>query len=168
MVTGTEVLGAAQGLKLAFDMLQGLNATAKAAAINEVKVALTQHIIEAQQALTAAGIAQANAAETIRDLEKRIVQFENWDAERERYELADAGQRSFAYRLKPEMENGQPAHWICPHCYERREKSIMRHEKTSEGRCEFLACHPCGLELVVFGVRPSASQKRAGTWGRTR
>ena len=49
MVSGTELIGAYQGLKSAFDVLQGLNAASKEAAINQVKVDLTRHILEAQQ-----------------------------------------------------------------------------------------------------------------------
>ena len=167
MVSGTELMGAYQGLKIGLGMLQGLNAAAKEAAINEVKVQLTQHIIEAQQALTAAGMAQADAAEKICALEQQIVQFENWQAERERYELADTGQGSLAYRLKSVVEDGEPPHWLCPHCYEGRKKSIMKHEKLPVGRCDTLVCHPCGLELVVRGVRLQAAPKgRAGSFGR--
>ena len=167
MVSGTELMGAYQGLKIGLGMLQGLNAAAKEAAINEVKVQLTQHIIEAQQALTAAGMAQADAAEKIRTLEQQIVQFENWQAERERYELKDTGQGSLAYALKEGVEPSEPPHWLCPHCYEGRKKSIMKHEKLPVGRCYTLVCHPCGLELVAKGIRLQAAPKgRAGPFGR--
>ena len=157
MVTGTEVMAAFQSLKAGLGLLQTLNATAKAAAINEVKVQLTQHIIEAQQALTAAGMAQANAAETIRDLEQQIVQFENWQAERERYELADTGKGSLAYRLKVGMENGEPPHWLCPACYQQGKKSILKHEHLTAGRIETLNCHPCGMDILVVGSRLSSN-----------
>ena len=116
MVTGTEVVAAYQGLKTGLGVLQALHATAKGAAINEIKFQLTQHILDAQQALTAAGNAQAEAAQTIRNLEQRIMELENWDAQSESYELADTGQGSLAYRYKGAVEGGEPAHWLCPHC----------------------------------------------------
>ena len=160
MVTGLEITAAYQGLKAGLGLLQTLNATAKTAAVNEVKVQLTQVIIEAQQALAAASMAQANAAETIRDLEQQVMQFENWQTQREHYELADTGQGSLAYRYKAAVEGGEPPHWLCPNCYEHRQKSIMKHEKLPVGRCDTLVCHPCGLELVTRGVRMQAAPSR--------
>ncbi|MCZ8171256.1 MAG: hypothetical protein O9272_05905, partial [Brevundimonas sp.] len=153
-------------LKAAYDLIQGLNAAAKEVAVNQVKVDLTRHILEAQQALMAASSAQADAAQAIKNLEQRLMEFENWEAERKRYELADTGKGSVAYRLREGMEAGEPAHWLCPHCFEKRKKSIMKHETIPQGRANILVCHPCGLEVVTSGVRfdrqPSVQIPRGG------
>lgn len=162
MVTGSELLGAAQGLKFAFDALQRLNSAAKAAAINEVKIALTQHIIEAQQALTAAGIAQANAAETIRDLEQQIADMEDWKGEKERYQLKAVDTGAFAYMHKPGMENGEPAMWLCQTCFEKRHKSPLQFREQlkshsgGRGLHSSWACNQCKTGIVVHYNRNPA------------
>ena len=158
MVSGTEIMVAYQGLKIAFDLLQGLNATSKEAAINEVKVQLTRHILEAQQTLTAANAAQSDAAERIRSLEQEIVRLKDWEADKQRYELKDTGQGSLAYALKPSMDQGEPEHWLCPACYQQGKKSILKHETIPEGRARSLVCHPCGMDIITRGVRPVRGQ----------
>nr|WP_166179170.1 hypothetical protein [Altererythrobacter segetis] len=166
-MTGIEISGAVGGLKAAFDLVQGLHSTAKSAAINQVQIELGKHIFDAQTALTALSAAQADAADRIRQLEQQIVNLENWETEKKRYELAEAGQGSVAYRLKSGMEDGQPAHWICPQCYEDGQKSILKHEHLTVGRCEILACNRCGLELVTSGRRLEPP-RTAGSFGRGR
>lgn len=157
MVTGSEIMAAYQGLKAGFDILQRLNAASKEAAINEVKVTLGRHILDAQQALTAANAAQADTAETIRQLEQKIVQLENWEADKQRYVLTDTGRGTLAYRLKEGMENGEPAHWLCPNCYQQGKKSILKHEFIATGRVQTLVCHPCGMDILVEGLRNDRS-----------
>lgn len=164
MVSGVEIVGAYQGLKTAFDLVQGLNATAKEVAINQVKFELGRHILDAQQTLTAANAAQADSAERIRQLEQQIVALKDWSAEQHRYELKDTGQGTLAYALKPSMGNGEPEHWLCPNCYQQGKKSILKHETIPAGRARTLVCHPCGMDIVTSGVRRDVP--RAGAFGR--
>ena len=161
MVTGAEIISAAQGLKTAFDLLQGLNATAREAAINEVKVELTRHILEAQQALTTAGIAQADSAQRIRDLEQQIVSLENWEREKERYQLTAIGSVAVAYTHKPGMENGEPTHWLCQPCFEVGHKVALQFvdvSKTAGGRGmkSTWQCSRCGNAIKAgMSAKPS-------------
>lgn len=60
-------------LKAAFDLAKGLNAVENAATINELKLSLQSHILEAQQSLFAAQEAQAATAKRIADLEAQCV-----------------------------------------------------------------------------------------------
>ena len=161
-----EISAGLSGLKAAKDMIQALHGIQSAVAINDVKFALQGHLLEAQQGLFAAQEAQSAAAKRIAELEQQIVQLKDWEGEKQRYELKDTGQGSLAYALKEVVEGGEPAHWLCPHCYENRKKSILKHEKLSAGRCETLSCHPCGLEIVTHGSRISDPPRRAGAFGR--
>ena len=157
MVTGAEIMAAFQGLKTGLGMLQALNATAKAAAINEVKVQLTQHILEAQQALTAAGMAQADAAQRIAKLEQQIAGMEDWETEKQRYQLKAIDAGAFAYMHKAGMECGEPAMWLCQTCFEKRHKSPLqfrgqdRGSGASGGRGSHSrwGCNQCKAEVVA-------------------
>ena len=148
-----EISAGLNSLKLAKDFVQALNGVQTAAAINDVKLTLQGHILDAQQALFTAQEAQSAAARRIAELEQHIVQLERWSAEKERYQLEDAGQGSVAYHLKPGMEPGEPDHWICPACYEKGQKSILKHETLPTGGAQTLVCHPCGFDIVTQGVR---------------
>lgn len=153
MVGITEISAGLSSLKAAFGIAKGLNAAATQASINEVKVELTQHILEAQAALTAAYEAQSATAERIRELEQEIVRLKDWKADKQRYELKDTGQGTPAYAPKAGMENGEPSHWLCPACYQQGKKSILQHEHLATGRVETLVCHPCGMDILVIGHR---------------
>lgn len=76
-------------LKAASDVAKGLNAANTQTLINDIKISLQAHILEAQQALTSAQEAQTACAQRIRDLEKQIAEFETWETEKERYELTE-------------------------------------------------------------------------------
>lgn len=140
-------------LKAAKDMIQALNGMQTAAAINDVKLSLQGHLLDAQQGLFAAQEAQSAATEHIAALEQEIVQLKNWEAEKKRYELKDTGQGSLAYALKESVETGEPPHWICPQCYEDGKRSILKHETLPVGRAETLVCHRCGFDIVMRGQR---------------
>ena len=143
MVGMSEAMAAYQGLKTGFDLLQGLNAAAKGAAINDVKFKLGQHILDAQAALTAANSAQADAAETIRQLEQEIVRLKQWEGEKERYELKRYNPGSLAYSLKPDMAQGEPPHRLCANCYQQGKKAILQATHRTPGRYREHICPSC-------------------------
>lgn len=135
--------------------------------MNDAKLSLQGHILDAQQSLFTAQELQAAATKRIDELEQQIEKLRDWSADQQRYELADTGQGSLAYRLKEDMANGEPPHWICPNCYQNGKKAIMKEEALPIGRAETLACHPCGLDIVTCGVRHNQKPPRS-TSGRLR
>lgn len=162
-----EISAGLGSLKTAKDFIQALNGIQTAAAVNDAKLTLQGLILDAQQGLFAAQELQASAAIRIHELEQQIAKLKDWSADQQRYELADTGQGSLAYRLKPDMANGEPPHWICPNCYQNGKKAIMKEETLAIGRTETLVCHPCGLDIVTSGVRRDQNPPRA-TSGRSR
>jgi len=147
MVTGTEIMGAYQGLKAAFGIVEGINATAKEAAINEVKVNLTRHILDAQSTLLSANEAQLAVVQRIADLEQEIMRLKDWSAERESYQLVSIARIAFAYMPKSGMENGQPAHWLCTNCFDHGRKSFMQHKGSMTET--LYCCNACKAEFRV-------------------
>lgn len=145
--------------KTAFDIAKGLKD------INDATVR-NGAIIELQEMILAAREQQSATLERISDLEKELARFENWETEKQRYELANVGRGAMAYRLKPAMADGQPLHCACANCFERREKSFLQPETRMPGGSQYLVCHGCGSELLINGARHSgplpthASNKR--------
>ena len=158
-----EISAGLGGLKAAKDMLQALHGMQTAAQVNDVKLTLQGHLLDAQQGLFAAQEAQTAATQRITALEQEIVQLKDWEAERQRYELKDAGQGSIAYSLKDGMGGGEPPHWLCPNCYQHGQKAILKHEHSIQGRCDTLVCNECNLDIVTQGRRvnsPPVSGRR--------
>ena len=152
MVGVLEIKAAYDSAKAAFQIAEGISSLKTEAAVNTAVIDLQRHVVDAQRGLSA-------SLETIDELEKEIVRLKDWAAEKQNYELAVTGQGSLAYKLKEGVEPPQPAHWICPQCYEDGKKSILKHETLPVGRAETLVCHRCGYDVVTRGVRHDQKQR---------
>jgi hypothetical protein len=151
MVTGTEIMGAYQGLKATLDIVKGLNAAATNATVNEVKVALTQHILDAQVTLLSANEAQATAVHRITDLEQEIARLKDWSTGKERYELKGYYPGTFAYALKPSVAGSEPSHMLCAHCFQNGQKSILQATGHFERGNPMHICPSCRTGIPISG-----------------
>jgi hypothetical protein len=164
MVAITEVSAGLASLNAIKTIAQGISGKMDAVKALEIKSELLGLVIDAQEASFALQEQKAAFTKRIEQLEEEVAQLESWTAEAEGYELRDTGMGSLAYHTKDEENPTRPPHWICPHCYEDRKKSILHpyHEKV--GREEFLICHPCGFRIKTVGygsVSPSISLTRS-------
>jgi hypothetical protein len=157
----TEIQAGLGGAKAALDILKGVQALQSETAKNQAVINVQRHVIEAQTGLSV-------SLKRIDELEAEIVRLEDWSAEKQRYELADTGQGSVAYKLKEGVEPPEPQHWICPQCYQDGKKSILKHESLPIGGADTLVCNRCGYDVVTHGVRHNQNPPtpRAGAWGR--
>lgn len=126
----SEITAALSGLKTALDIAQTLNTRT---AVDAVKIDLQQKIVDAMTALNEAAATHSAQAKRIDSLEAEIVQLKAWDGEKKRYELKDVYRGAFAFVLKPGMEQGQPPHWLCANCFERRHKSYLQFRGQDQG-----------------------------------
>jgi hypothetical protein len=143
-----------QSLKAALDVVKGLNAASTQASINEIKLGLQAHIFEAREALAAAQETQSTSLQRIRDLEQEIVGLKDWEAEKQRYELKAIDRGAFAYMPKTGMESGEPPHWLCANCFNRRQKSLLQFQGQERrngglGSDSNYRCDVCKSSVVV-------------------
>jgi len=157
-----EISAGLSSLNTAKQIVQGLNALKSEISVNEAKINLQGLILEAQQGLFAAQQVEAENAKRIANLEHEIVKLKDWSTEAERYELKAIDSGAFAYMLKPGMERGEPPHWLCTNCFEKRQKSIVQFRgqqidrNGSRGSHSNWGCNSCKAELVlVYTRKPS-------------
>lgn len=155
-----EITAGLGSLKTAIDILKGLNAAHTNAAINDVKLALQQHLFDAREALTTAQSAQSAALQRISELEQEIVQLKDWEGEKQRYQLKAIDIGSVAYMPKPGMENGEQPHWLCANCFNRGQKSHLQFKGQdrspgggTRGMQSTYGCDNCKSTLRVFFQR---------------
>jgi hypothetical protein len=126
-------------------MARGLKDMNDAVVRNEAVYALTEKLLDAQQQYT-------TLAQKVSELETQLAAYETWEREKERYELKPHGHRgALAYALKEGVEPSEPAHSICPDCYQQRKKSIVQNVHHVVGFAESLECHVCGWEAYTKG-----------------
>ena len=157
----TEIIAGLGLFKTMLDTANGLKEMNDAAVRNAAVIELQSHILTAQAN-------QSALIEEIRQLNERVAQFDAWQAEKQRYELKDFGGGTFAYSLKPDRADGDPAHNICPACYEKRQRSILQFSHRSGLQQEFYTCPGCNTQFKfgekVESNRPDSHGGRRGRW----
>jgi hypothetical protein len=108
---------------------------------------LQRAILDAQQSLFTAYGERSALVEEIRDAKAKIASLEAWEAEKQRYQLQDAGRGTLAYALKEEMRGLEPFHHICATCYQHGRKSILQPD--TDGFVKHLFCPECKTKLSV-------------------
>jgi len=118
-MVAAEIISGLGGLKTAFDLAKALKDIDDRARRNSAVIELQEKILGAQET-------QSALIERVRELEKQLASFEQWDAEKEKYELKEIYQETFAYVIKESARGTEPSHWICAACYQMRKKSILQ------------------------------------------
>lgn len=114
-----EALAGLGALKTAFDLAKGLKD------INDATIR-NGAVIELQEKILAAQVAQAALLDQVRELEQKVAGFEAWNTEKDQYDLKALGNGATAYMLKPDARGTQPPTWICTNCYEQRHKATLQ------------------------------------------
>ena len=162
-------------LKSALDAAQSLVSLAGTGKNREQTVKLYKEIEAAyERALTAQG-AQAVLTQRTSELEAEIAKIkaqlserEDWKCEKERYELTRlcTSYDSFAYTLKADAQVAEPAHSLCPHCFEQHKKRVLCGEGKMYGVVT-LQCNDCGFAAKVRKPdNPNTSRPLSITGGR--
>ena len=148
MVDMAAVVGFAQSIRAALDITKAMKDVNDANMIQTKTFELTREIMAAQSYAMEAVAAQSAPIDRIRELEASVASFEAWERQKDRYELKRYEPGVFLYDLKPSMANGEPAHCICPKCYEHKKRSILHGTSLFQGR-ETLMCHECSGQFIV-------------------
>lgn len=142
-----EVFAGLGSIKPAFDIAKGLKDIDDTTRRNAA-------IIELQEKILSAQAAQAELVETVGSLKKRVTELEEWDADKQRYELKSVAPGSFAYALKQNAYGSAPAHQICAACYGRNKKFILQIMPNSTAHIHLgiptkYQCPECKSEIVA-------------------
>jgi hypothetical protein len=81
-------------------------------------------------------------------LEAKIVCLKAWDSDKVRYVLHEPQPGVVAYALKKSMANGEPAHWLCPNCYQNLKKSLLISGFQAQIDVHY-KCPNCPVDLIV-------------------
>lgn len=81
--------------------------------------------------------------ERVGELERENRQLREFEVDRENYVLETLAPNSSAYTHKTDVQAEQSKRYLCAHCFERKEKSILQFER-HEAYTDVLKCHACG------------------------
>jgi hypothetical protein len=60
------------------------------------------------------------------ELEKRLVEIEDWKVEAAKYSLKELVPGALVYAPNSDAGDTAPEHWLCTRCYQERKKSILQ------------------------------------------
>jgi hypothetical protein len=145
------ISGLLSSLNSAKDIAQAMIGLRDSKAIEGKLLEFQAELLKANGSALAAQQQQFTLLETVRELKEEVTSLKDWTAQKERYELQQipSFHKPFAYALKPEMQHGEPPHYICTNCYEHGKRSIL--QPHAKGGAKLLICHECGAELLLDG-----------------
>ena len=160
MVGLGEISALAGSLKAASDLAKAMIGLRDIQTIQAKAIELQSAILSAQGDAMSAMTAHSDLIEQVRALETKLAAFENWEAEKQRYELKERkGYHSVTvYALKEGMQPPEPMHYVCPDCYQGRKKRILQHH--ADSGAEGLICNECNWVGWLSGHIPSRSRRR--------
>lgn len=153
-------------LKAASDVTQGLIGIRDTVKFGEAVIKLQSQILAAQQGALAAQMRETELVAEIGQLNKKVAEAENWEAQKRRYKLEELPPGVFVYTLNAEMADGEPAHSICQTCFQRGKKSILHRDNRANGMYQ-LDCRECGSSLragTYSPPRPAVVRGRNRSW----
>jgi DNA-directed RNA polymerase subunit RPC12/RpoP len=153
-----EITAAIQSAKTAFNLVKaahGLsNYSELLTAVTDVQIKLTDAIASE----LASQEKQAALAEQVRKLEKQLADIEDWKSQIQRYELFEFPTKALAYALRQGMENGEPMHYLCTACFDKKKKTTLQ----PDGR--LLHCPECKSSIAMQSQPPIGRSSSGGSW----
>lgn len=120
-----EIAAVLAATKTITDIAKSLSDTSAKIQVEEVKVALTNAVIDLQTQLLSIQADYQGILSLNEQLRQQLVEKENWERKASNYHLESLGGAAFVYALNSSSDTNEPPHWICPNCYEESRKSIL-------------------------------------------
>jgi BMFP domain-containing protein YqiC len=155
------ITSALSGLKVATDLAKGVQSLKTDTEVRQKTSDLLDAVLSARATLFEAQETQTTLLQRIKELEQKVASFEDWDREKQRYQLKAIDTGAFAYMHKPGMENGEPAVWLCQACFQKGHVSPLQFRAQDRGTGgaggrgthSRWGCNLCKAEIVVAYVR---------------
>lgn len=116
---------------------------------------LTERLTDVQLKLAEVVHVLSERTTRVHALEDRVREFEQKEALRHRYELAEIAPGVFAYRLKPVSElcadQSEPPHLICQSCLDIRNVKSVLNRMRKDGPAFRLVCGNCDFSVREDG-----------------
>ncbi len=151
-----EVFGGLSAFSTMFGIAKSMKDMNDAVIRNQAVYDLTEQILAAQEKYAA-------SVERVRDLEKQVAAFKNWEAEKQRYQMRDFGGGTIAYALKSEMAIGEPPHNLCSACFQKGKKGILQPTSINGKHQQMVRCAECRGDFLLGAPVARTMQSRANT-----
>ena len=152
-----EIVSVIQSAKALGELVKAANGLANytefVAAVSEVSTKL----MDATAVALASQEKQSALANRIKELENQLREIENLESSMKRYQLHEFPTQALAYALQQGMEQGQPMHYLCTACVDKKQKTTLQ----THGL--FLKCPVCKSDIQIQ-KSPRQNYANGGSW----
>lgn len=141
----SEFIALIQGLKALKEIGQAISDKEKASAVVSAITNLQSDLLTAQNIALDGQQERGRLADENRALKETIARFADWEAIRRAYALREVGQGIYLYVF---VGADHPKHFACPHCFERRERSILQYSP----RASAYLCPSCQITFSPYAA----------------
>jgi hypothetical protein len=163
MVDMAAIASAAGALKTAYDLSKAAINAHDAAAIRAKVAEMQREISSALASAITAQTDQMAMLKRVGELEKEITDLKAWETEKAHYELKRFEPGVVVYSLKPDQARGEPAHELCPACYQSGKKQFLQATTELRMRRRVRLCPGCKTEYTFGPESPKEPQARAAS-----
>jgi hypothetical protein len=153
-----EIVAAIQSTKTAIELVKAANGLSNYSELLTAVTAIQIKLADAIASELASQEKQAALAERVRELEKELSEVESWALQMQRYYLFEFPTKALAYALKPGAESGEPMHYLCTSCVDKKHRSTLQ----PIGR--LLYCPVCKTNIATLPAPPINRQRQGGSW----
>lgn len=115
----------------------------------------TKLLNELASELTMANMTNVQLSQALKTLSHELLSQDDFEREKARYELFQTPENDIIFKLREDMANGEPTHFICPVC--------LRHSKKIsylQGNHDYRHCQADKKHLFHFKNTPRESKAR--------
>ncbi len=153
-----EITAAIQSLKTLYGLVRATQSLSNSTEILTAVSDVQQKLMDANAAALASQEKQAAFAEKVRELETQLRDSEDWKNQMQSYELFQFPTKALAYKLKSQLANTAPMHYLCTACADKKKKTILQPIST------YLHCPECksNIDAEIPPPRPQRRQISGG------
>lgn len=137
------IVAADQSAKALADLVKAANSLSNHTQMVTAVHSVQEKLSDAITAHLASHEKQAGLFERVRELEKQIAEVENWESQEQRYAFFKFPSGVLAYAVKPGMEQGEPMHYLCASCVDKKQKSTLQPKGSN------LSCTACRMTFKI-------------------
>jgi hypothetical protein len=153
-----EIVAAVQSTKSLAELIKAAHSLSNYSELLTAVTTVQMKLTDAIASELASQEKQAALAERVRELEKQIAEIEDWKSQMQRYALFQFPTGALAHALKPGLENGEPVHYLCTSCVDKKQKSTLQ----PHGR--YLRCTVCKIDIATHEHEPIQTNRGGGSW----
>ncbi|MGO7185939.1 hypothetical protein ACCT14_32040 [Rhizobium brockwellii] len=109
--------------------------------------------------LTTANVMNVQLSEALKELSQELRREDQFEKDKGRYELVETSQGAMVYKLRKDMAEGEPEHYVCPACLKKDRLIIY-----IQGTGDYKRCQVNHDHLYKFGNTPIRVNRQPGGW----